>query len=97
MTRLVIVVLILVILRGWISFILNNNHLLVRLLRLEILAIGIYFTGLLIFISLGVEAVFMVYYLVIVVREGALGLSLLIVVSYNYGRDYMRILRTLLC
>lgn len=78
-------------------FFLNYSHLLNRLLRLELLSVSVFlFIGLNINI-LGIDLFYLLYFLVILVCEGVLGLSLLIVNCYNYGRDYVRRFNRLVC
>lgn len=66
----------------------------VRLLRLEYLALGLY--GLVSFVVRLGDG-FRLYYLAVVVCEGALGLSLLVAIAYSYGRDLLSLLRLGVC
>lgn len=74
---------------GVFRFIFNYGHLLSRLLSLELLGLIVYWL-----ISLRVMCrkvdFFILFYLVIVVCERVLGLSLLINRVYRYGSDYMK-------
>lgn len=82
---------------GLFSLILNYRHLLNRLLRLEFLALMVYWwLRINIFYSTG-NFFFVLFYLVIVVCEGVLGLSLLIGRTYRHGSDYIKIFRRLNC
>lgn len=79
------------------KFVLNYKHLLVSLLCLEFISLR-FFIGLttnLRFFNL--ESVFILYFLVIVVCEGVLGLCLLVILSFYYGRDYLFVFNKLVC
>lgn len=79
------------------KFILNFNHLLISLLVLEFLSLRFFFglSGSFHFLSL--ESVFLLYFLVIVVCEGVLGLCILVLISFSYGVDYIFVYNKLLC
>lgn len=78
-------------------FVLNYKHLLNRLLRLELLVLIVYWLLSLNLFRVGKGSFFMIFYLVISVCEGVLGLSLLIVRVYRHGSDYMKRYRILNC
>lgn len=82
---------------GALRFILNYSHLLNSLLRLEIISVSIFFLIGLRIIRLGIEIFYLLYFMVILVCEGVLGLSLLIVISYSYGRDRIQRFNSLVC
>lgn len=74
--------------RGLIIFSSKREHLLSVLLRLEYISLGIFiiFLG-----SLIVRDLFYsLYYLVFTACEGALGLSILILINRVYGGDYFK-------
>jgi hypothetical protein len=79
------------------KFIINFNHLLVRLFTLELVSLR-FFLGLA--LSIGVfnlEVVYLLYFLIIVVCEGVLGLCLLVLLRFCYGGDYLFIFNKLKC
>lgn len=79
------------------KFILNFNHLLVRLITLELIALSFFF-GLRINLQfMALDSVFLLYFLVIMVCEGVLGLSILILIRFSYGVDYLFNFNKLLC
>nr|YP_004021521.1 NADH dehydrogenase subunit 4L [Caprella scaura]BAJ23209.1 NADH dehydrogenase subunit 4L [Caprella scaura] len=81
----------------FLKFILNYNHLLVSLLCLEFLSL-LFFMGVSgVFFLSNMEPVYMLYFLVMVVSEGVLGLCLLILLSFCYGDDYFSSHTTLMC
>lgn len=93
----IIIVYLYIIRLGVWRFILNYNHLIRTLLRLEILSLTIYFLlgGLL--LNIGYEIFYLLYFLVIVVCEGVRGLAILIAVTYRFGEDYYKSFNILLC
>lgn len=86
-----------IIISGIFRFVFNKLHLLRSLLRLELLGVRVYWLFSLKFNLLRGEAYYGLFYLVIVVCEGVLGLSLLVCISWGYGRDYIKINRVRLC
>nr|YP_009478336.1 NADH dehydrogenase subunit 4L [Gammarus roeselii]AVP50041.1 NADH dehydrogenase subunit 4L [Gammarus roeselii] len=74
---------------GVFSFIFNYGHLLSSLLSLELLGLMVYWLMSLSVMCSKVDF-FMLFYLVMVVCESVLGLSLLINSVYSYGSDYMK-------
>ena len=79
------------------KFILNFNHFLISLLVLEFISLRFFFgvSNRLQFFSL--DYVFLLYFLVIVVCEGVLGLCILVLLSFTYGVDYLFVFNKLLC
>lgn len=82
----------LIILIGIIRFIILSNHYLVLLLRIEfiILRILIIFRSQNQIISKETRIIFL--FLCIIIMEGIFGLSLLLISSQSYGKDYIIIL-----
>nr|YP_009708253.1 NADH dehydrogenase subunit 4L [Figulus binodulus]QEV84367.1 NADH dehydrogenase subunit 4L [Figulus binodulus] len=73
---------------GLTSFSLNREHLLMMLLSLEFIVVSLYF-GLYLYMSFYLnEYYFMLVFLTLGVCEGALGLSLLVLMMRFYGNDY---------
>nr|AYB71584.1 NADH dehydrogenase subunit 4L [Platorchestia sp. AKP-2018] len=82
---------------GGLSFILNYSHLLNSLLSLEMISLSVYFLLSVSFVFLGGEMFYLLYFLVMMVCEGVLGLSLLIAVTYGFGVDYFKAINILMC
>nr|QAY81999.1 NADH dehydrogenase subunit 4L [Apophylia sp. REN-2018] len=74
---------------GALSFILNRKHLLMMLLSLEFIVISLYFSIFLYLSNMNYEYFFSMIYLTMSVCEGALGLSLLILMVRVHGNDYI--------
>nr|AZQ21161.1 NADH dehydrogenase subunit 4L [Rhaetus westwoodii] len=76
-------------LMGMLSFCLNRKHVLLMLLSLEFVVVSL-FLGLYVYLCVfGWEFYFLMVYLTISVCEGALGLSILVLLMRTYGNDYM--------
>nr|QNS37158.1 NADH dehydrogenase subunit 4L [Prosopocoilus bulbosus mandibularis] len=76
-------------LMGLLSFCLNRKHLLMMLLSLEFVVVGLF---LMMYVYLCVyswEFYFLMVFLTMSVCEGALGLSLLVLLMRTYGNNYM--------
>jgi len=87
----------LLMLRGCFSYVVRSVHLLNNLLRLELLGLGVYFALAIKFLGAAREFYFSLFFLVMVVCEGVLGLSLLVGLCWGYGQDYMKSLSLGLC
>nr|DAZ91272.1 TPA_asm: ND4L [Gammarus pulex] len=72
------------------SFVFNHSHLLNSLLSLEFLVLMVYWLLSLNLVSTGVGAFYAIFYIVVSVCEGVLGLSLLISGVYSHGSDYLK-------
>nr|QNV11528.1 NADH dehydrogenase subunit 4L [Cryphalus piceae] len=68
-------------------YILNNRHFLIMLLSLEVLVIGLFLMMFLYFSYFDFEYFFSLVYLAMSVCEGALGLSLLVMIIRTHGSD----------
>nr|QQQ88798.1 NADH dehydrogenase subunit 4L [Hyalella armata] len=79
------------------AFILNYTHLLNSLLSLEMMSVIIYFLTGIVFMRVGVEMFYLLFFLVLVVCEGVLGLSLLISMVYSHGEDYFKLFNSMQC
>nr|YP_010252273.1 NADH dehydrogenase subunit 4L [Grandidierella taihuensis]QTX95231.1 NADH dehydrogenase subunit 4L [Grandidierella taihuensis] len=79
------------------KFILNLNHLLNSLLTLEFISLSFLlgFSG--VMCAYDFNNMFLLYFLVMVVCEGVLGLSFLILMSFNFGSDYLFSFNSLSC
>nr|YP_010348445.1 NADH dehydrogenase subunit 4L [Charcotia amundseni]UIN24687.1 NADH dehydrogenase subunit 4L [Charcotia amundseni] len=82
---------------GLISFFLNKNHLLNSLLSLEVVSLGVYAGMINTLVSFNMDCFFVFYFLVLVVCEGVLGLSLLVMMCFVYGVEHMKGFDSLLC
>nr|QFX74891.1 NADH dehydrogenase subunit 4L [Pleonexes koreana] len=79
------------------KFILNLNHLLISLLILEFISLSFFFGLCSSMHFFNLELVFLLYFLVMVVCEGVLGLCVLVLMSFSYGMDYIFVFNKLLC
>lgn len=79
------------------KFIFNFNHLLISLMTLELISLSFFLVYSLNLQVFCLESFFLLYFLVIVVREGVLGLSLLILIRIYYGEDSVFVFNKLLC
>jgi NADH-ubiquinone oxidoreductase chain 4L len=87
----IIIVFSLIVLVGLIIFCSKREHLLTMLLRLEYIILSLYFI-----INLLLQEgdiYFSLIFIVFTACEGALGLSILIVIRRSYGSDYFKSLR----
>nr|YP_010164880.1 NADH dehydrogenase subunit 4L [Jesogammarus hinumensis]QRN71585.1 NADH dehydrogenase subunit 4L [Jesogammarus hinumensis] len=83
-------------LMGSLSVILNFNHFLNSLLSLELMALSVYLIASEILYLKGDE-VFLLFFFVLIVCEGVVGLSLLIAGSYSHFTDYSKEFNSLVC
>ncbi|YP_009663658.1 NADH dehydrogenase subunit 4L (mitochondrion) [Diorhabda carinulata] len=74
---------------GGLMFVLNRKHLLMMLLSLEFIVISLYFSLFLYLSNMTYEYFFSMIYLTMSVCEGALGLSMLILMVRVHGNDYI--------
>nr|ARH53749.1 NADH dehydrogenase subunit 4L [Calomicrus pinicola] len=74
---------------GALSFVFNRKHLLLMLLSLEFIVIVLYLNIFLYLSNMSYEYFFSMIYLTISVCEGALGLSILILMVRVHGNDYI--------
>nr|AXI98801.1 NADH dehydrogenase subunit 4L [Pseudoniphargus sp. 6-Morocco A] len=81
---------------GVVSFVFNYSHLLNSLLSLEYISSGIFFLMVIKFSGFS-EEIFSLYFLVMLVCESVLGLSLLITSVYSYSFDYMKSISSVMC
>nr|AXI98814.1 NADH dehydrogenase subunit 4L [Pseudoniphargus sp. 6-Morocco B] len=81
---------------GAVSFVFNYSHLLNSLLSLEYISSGVFFLMVIKFSGLS-EEIFSLYFLVMLVCESVLGLSLLITSVYSYSFDYMKSISSVVC
>lgn len=73
-----------------IVFCLKRKHLLLILLRLEIIVLSLYFNLCLIILYFFMDYYFLIIFLTIRVCEGVLGLSILVSLIRTHGRDYIK-------
>nr|QQQ88577.1 NADH dehydrogenase subunit 4L [Hyalella solida]QQQ88655.1 NADH dehydrogenase subunit 4L [Hyalella tiwanaku] len=79
------------------AFMFNHSHLLNSLLSLEMMSVTIYFLISVVFTSLGLELFYLLFFLVMIVCEGVLGLSLLISLVHSHGEDYFKLFNFIQC
>nr|DAZ91207.1 TPA_asm: ND4L [Echinogammarus berilloni] len=82
---------------GGLSFILNHGHFLNSLLSLEFLGVAIYWGLSMGAVKMSCDLFFVIFFLVMLVSEGVLGLSILISGSYSHGSDYMSSYNSVVC
>ena len=82
---------------GLFRCIFNTGHFLKSLLRLEFLALGIFLILAIRLVKFSSGFFFLLYYLVLMISEGVLGLALLVAMAHSYGKDYIKIINVLLC
>nr|YP_010954689.1 NADH dehydrogenase subunit 4L [Dorcus davidis]WMW30074.1 NADH dehydrogenase subunit 4L [Dorcus davidis] len=76
-------------LMGLLSFCLNRKHLLLMLLSLEFVVVALFLMLYLYLCFYNWEFYFLMVFLTMSVCEGALGLSLLVLLMRTYGNNYM--------
>jgi len=82
-------VFLLLILIGFIGFLINRNNLLILVIYLEFFVLGV-FIGFNFYYLIGaIREMLVVFYLLIGVIEGVLGLSLLVIIIRNVGKDFI--------
>nr|AVJ52517.1 NADH dehydrogenase subunit 4L [Acanthosoma nigrodorsum] len=74
---------------GVVIFCSTRNHILLSLLSLEFMVLATYFIMFVTMLFFGFESYFILIFLVFTVCEGALGLSLLVMLVRNQGNDYL--------
>ena len=86
-----------IIISGLIIFLSNRKHLLIILLRLEFIVLRL-FLILFMFLKLfNYEIYFVILFLIFIVCEGVLGLSILVSIIRTHGNNYFQSLNVLLC
>nr|YP_010127377.1 NADH dehydrogenase subunit 4L [Apomecyna saltator]QPO99873.1 NADH dehydrogenase subunit 4L [Apomecyna saltator] len=76
-------------LSGLLVFASKRKHLLIMLLSLEFIVISIYLNLLLFLSQMHYDYFFSMFYLTMSVCEGALGLSVLVLMIRTWGNDYI--------
>nr|YP_009116495.1 NADH dehydrogenase subunit 4L [Cherax boesemani]AJD80523.1 NADH dehydrogenase subunit 4L [Cherax boesemani] len=79
------------------AFISNHKHLLNVLLSLEFIMLNVFGVMSVYMASIGLESVFVMFFLVMVACEGTLGLSLLVSIVRSHGNDYFSSFGILVC
>nr|BDL61436.1 NADH dehydrogenase subunit 4l [Ilyoplax pusilla] len=82
---------------GLYSFISYHKHFLNSLLSLEFMMLGIFWLISLQMAVVGSEVYLGLFFLTLVVCEGALGLTLLILIVRSHGNDYFKSFSVLVC
>ena len=97
MFRLVVIRSLFIILCGVWSLISYRKHFLNSLLRLEFIMLGVFWLLSYSLVRVGIETYFSLVFLTLVACEGALGLSLLVLIVRSHGNDYYNTIRLLEC
>nr|YP_009567668.1 NADH dehydrogenase subunit 4L [Neoeriocheir leptognathus]QBB87142.1 NADH dehydrogenase subunit 4L [Neoeriocheir leptognathus] len=79
------------------SFVSYNKHLLNSLLSLEFMMLGVFWLLSSQLSTIGSEIYFSLFFLTLAVCEGALGLSLLVLIVRSHGNDYFKSFNLLEC
>nr|UPL65788.1 NADH dehydrogenase subunit 4L [Anacestra spiniger] len=74
---------------GILSFSYNHKHLLLSLFSLEYLSVGLFFILFMFMVLFGYELYFMLIFLVFIVSEGSLGLSIIVNMIRSHGNDLL--------
>nr|YP_009045975.1 NADH dehydrogenase subunit 4L [Engaeus sericatus]CDR98471.1 NADH dehydrogenase subunit 4L [Engaeus sericatus] len=82
---------------GFNAFIFEHKHLLSVLLGLEFMMLSIFGLLSVAITGVGLEAYFVMFFLVLAACEGALGLSLLVSIVRSHGGDYFSSFGVLSC
>nr|ALO77524.1 NADH deshydrogenase subunit 4L [Scydmaeninae sp. 840139] len=80
---------------GILSFCLNRKHILLMLLSLEFIVLSLYLNMFIYISYFNFEFYFLMIYMVIMVCEGVLGLSLLVYMIRTHGNDFFQTLSIL--
>nr|QAX91397.1 NADH dehydrogenase subunit 4L [Parastacus brasiliensis] len=86
-----------VVLCGLSAFVASHKHLLNTLLSLEFIMLGVFGTMSANNLGVSLEVFAVMFFLILVVCEGALGLSLLVSIVRSHGNDYFSSFGTLSC
>nr|ACA21297.1 NADH dehydrogenase subunit 4L [Shinkaia crosnieri] len=88
---------IIIIMSGYSGLVAYRKHLLNVLLCLEFIMLGIFFFMIMFISVIGSEMYFVLFFLALVTCEGALGLSLLVLIVCFNGNDYFSSMSSLGC
>uniref|UniRef100_UPI0030FE4116 NADH dehydrogenase subunit 4L n=1 Tax=Bothriocroton hydrosauri TaxID=59643 RepID=UPI0030FE4116 len=80
---------------GLISFILNRHHLIMLLMSIEFMYLSLMLMFLLMCFQFNMLSIFM--FMVLIVCEAALGLSILVSMSFYYGNEMMNSMNLIKC
>lgn len=81
---------IIIIFCGGLVFCLNYQHILINLIRIEFIILGLFFFTYIYLLLLKYELIFSIVLLTFIVREGVLGLSLLLGIVRAIGNNYFQ-------
>lgn len=82
---------------GVFSFVFIRKHLLSILLRLEFIALSLFILLVLFLKIINFEVYLLMFFLVFIVCEGSLGISILVSLIRTHGNDYISRFRILQC
>nr|CCI69377.1 NADH dehydrogenase subunit 4L [Metacrangonyx sp. 4 MDMBR-2012] len=85
------------VLMGLVKFILNDNFVLISLLSLEYISLLMYLLMSMSLPLLGGEMYYLLYFLVMMICEGVLGLSLMILISFSHSSGLMKLYNSSSC
>nr|CCI69403.1 NADH dehydrogenase subunit 4L [Longipodacrangonyx sp. 1 MDMBR-2012] len=73
-----------------VKFVLNNMYMLISLLSLEYISLLMYWLMSMNLIHMGYEMYYLLYFLIMMICEGILGLSLMIMASFSHSMNFMK-------
>nr|AXI98542.1 NADH dehydrogenase subunit 4L [Metacrangonyx dhofarensis] len=79
------------------KFISNNTFVLISLLSLELTSLLLYWMLSLNFSFLNMETYYLLYFLIMMICEGVLGLSILISLKFSHEANFMKLLNSSSC
>lgn len=82
---------------GFLSFVLIRKHLLSILLRLEFIALSLFILLVVFLKILNFESYLLISFIVFIVCEGSLGISILVSLVRTHGNDYISRFRIFQC
>lgn len=84
-------------LRGMLVFVSLRKHLLRMLLRIEFIMLRLFLLLIIFLVIINREIYFLIIFLIFVVCEGALGLSILVSMIRTHGNNYFQSFNVLIC
>lgn len=86
----IIFIIIIFFISGILKFLINYRYLLINLVRIEFIILRIFLLSYLYFLIIQYELIFLIVFLTFIVREGVLGISLLISMVRIFGNNYFQ-------
>lgn len=75
---------------GFLRFCLNYQHFLINLISIEFIMLRLFLFSYIYILIIKFELIFLIVFLTFIVREGVLGLTLLIVLVRSIGNNYFQ-------